>query len=61
MDLNAAVWKKSSRSNESGDACVEMASSGEAVAIRDSKDPDGPKLIVSRRDFRGLAEALKAR
>ncbi|WP_245667613.1 DUF397 domain-containing protein [Actinomadura macra] len=29
------------------------------VALRDSKDPDGPKLVVSRHNFGRLAEALK--
>ncbi|GAA1859273.1 DUF397 domain-containing protein [Actinomadura bangladeshensis] len=60
MDLNAVVWKKASRSNESGDACIELASDVDAVAIRDSKDPDGPKLIIGHSDFRHLADALKS-
>ncbi|QKW38854.1 DUF397 domain-containing protein [Actinomadura sp. NAK00032] len=59
MDLSAAVWKKASRSNESGDACIEVAAKGDMVAIRDSRDTAGPKIVVSRGDFRGLAEALK--
>lgn len=47
--LGAAEWRKSSRSNESGDNCVERAFGGEMVAIRDSKDPDGPKILIDRR------------
>ncbi|MEU8801262.1 DUF397 domain-containing protein [Spirillospora sp. NPDC048819] len=57
--MSAAVWKKASRSNESGDACIELASNGEIVAIRDSKDPGGPKVLVSSGEFRRLAEMLK--
>ncbi|MEV4670319.1 MULTISPECIES: DUF397 domain-containing protein [Actinomadura] len=53
------VWRKASRSNESGDACIEVAANGDMVAIRDSRDTAGPKIVVSRGDFRGLAEALK--
>lgn len=59
MDLSAAVWKKASRSNESGDACIEVAANGDMVAIRDSRDTAGPKIVVSRGDFRDLVEALK--
>lgn len=59
MELNHGPWRKASRSNESGDDCVEVASLRSAVALRDSKDPSGPKIIVSRSDFRHLAETLK--
>ncbi|NDU72320.1 DUF397 domain-containing protein [Actinomadura sp. DSM 109109] len=59
MDLNAVVWRKSSRSNESGDACIEVASLQHAVAIRDSKDAEGAMLIIGDADFRRLSEVLK--
>lgn len=36
-------WRKSSHSGDQG-ACVEMATAGDAVAVRDSKDPSGPML-----------------
>jgi hypothetical protein len=44
FDLTHAQWRKSSRSSGNG-ACVETASLGQSVAVRDSKNPDGPKLI----------------
>ncbi|MES9539171.1 DUF397 domain-containing protein [Actinomadura sp. NPDC000600] len=40
------VWRKSSRSGSSGGQCVELAGAKDGVAIRDSKDPNGPMLLV---------------
>ncbi|MFI0369188.1 DUF397 domain-containing protein [Actinomadura sp. 1N219] len=59
MDLNHSAWRKASKSTENGGDCVEVAAVTESVAVRDSKDPDGPKLILSRSDFRRFAETLK--
>ncbi|MGW0503657.1 DUF397 domain-containing protein [Micromonospora sp. NPDC003241] len=38
-----AGWRKSSHSGDEG-ACVEVAVVPGTVAVRDSKDPDGPLL-----------------
>ena len=59
MDLSKVVWRKASRSTVQNDNCVEVAESLNFVALRDSKDPDGPKLVVSRGDFGRFARALK--
>lgn len=59
MELNKHVWRKATRSHEEGDACIELKSVEHVIAVRDSKDPNGPKIIVSRNDFRHLAETLK--
>ncbi|MGI5171729.1 DUF397 domain-containing protein [Spirillospora sp. CA-253888] len=59
MDLRNAQWRKASRSNDSGANCVETASAPNVVAIRDSKDPDGPNLLLNRTDFRRFTEAIK--
>ncbi|MFB8773027.1 DUF397 domain-containing protein [Streptomyces broussonetiae] len=40
-------WFTSSYSNGAGGECVECAVTGHALAIRDSKHPDGPQLVVS--------------
>ncbi|TYB49632.1 DUF397 domain-containing protein [Actinomadura chibensis] len=59
--LSAARWRKSSRShNNSQQQCVEVAGAAHAIGIRDSKDPAGPRLAVSRAAFRGLVERVKA-
>jgi Domain of unknown function (DUF397) len=50
LDLSRAQWKKSSYSGNSGN-CVEVADLGQAVAIRDSKDPKGAVLVVSREEW----------
>ncbi|MGP4026441.1 DUF397 domain-containing protein [Actinomadura sp. 3N407] len=60
MELSKADWRKSSRSNESGDNCVEIAELFKAVAIRDSKDPNGAKLIIDHSDFQNFASVLKS-
>lgn len=59
MDLSKAVWRKASRSTSNGGNCVEVASVPGTTAIRDSKDPSGPKLTMSHNDFRRFTEILK--
>jgi hypothetical protein len=41
------MWRRSSFSNGSGGECVEVGGAGHAIVVRDSKDPDGPSLLVS--------------
>lgn len=57
MDLRDAVWRKSSRSGSNGGNCVELAALPGAVGVRDSKNPDGPVLLLSRT---ALREAVRA-
>ena len=48
MDINNVMWRKASYSGGNGGDCVEVASTGKAhVAVRDSKDPNGPKLAFA--------------
>lgn len=48
-DLSNAVWRKSTRSGGTGGNCVEVAANLPGiVAVRDSKNPHGPSLIVGR-------------
>ena len=54
-----AAWRKSSYSN-GATQCVEVASLGASVAVRDSKNPAGPVLLLTASQMHGLAERMKA-
>jgi hypothetical protein len=54
IDLSCAEWHKSSYSGQSGN-CVEVARNLPGlVAVRDSKEPDGVKLVVSQETWRAF-------
>ncbi|KIF76103.1 hypothetical protein QR77_23900 [Streptomyces sp. 150FB] len=55
-DLETASWRKSSYSGGAND-CVEMADFGSYAAIRDSKNPSLPPLVLART---AVDELLKA-
>ncbi|GLZ05943.1 hypothetical protein Acsp03_34090 [Actinomadura sp. NBRC 104412] len=57
MDLSDAAWRKASRSGENGGDCVELAGVGGVVGVRDSKDPDGPVLLVTPAALREAVQA----
>ncbi|MFB4317622.1 DUF397 domain-containing protein [Actinomadura sp. 21ATH] len=59
MELTNARWRKSSHSGGNGGECVEVADLAGVVAVRDSKDPDGPKLALDRTVFRALVTRIK--
>lgn len=56
----AVAWWKSSHSGAQGD-CVEVGIVDEqAVAVRDSKDPAGPALLLTHDQLAGLVAAVRA-
>ncbi len=60
IDLSRAEWHKSSYSSQDGN-CVEVARNLPGlVAIRDSKSPDGPNLLVSPAAWRAFLLTLRA-
>jgi hypothetical protein len=59
-DLTGARWHKSTRSGSNGGDCVEVADNlPDVVAVRDSKDPDGPVLIFGRDTWTEFIGTLK--
>ena len=59
------VWRKSSHSGtDVGTECVEVAGlpgqTMRMIGVRDSKNPDGPVLALSRNDFRALRDQITA-
>ena len=61
MELTRAEWRKSSRSGDNGGACVEVARNlPGVVAVRDSKDPDGPKIVFSPAGWQAFTATVKA-
>jgi hypothetical protein len=66
--VTGPVWRKSTRSGMNGcvevafrrssgcnnATCVEVAIDQTVVLVRDSKDPDGPRLSFSREEWRAF-------
>ena len=60
IDLSRAEWRKSSYSGQSGN-CVEVARNLPGlVAVRDSKQPDGAKLMISQGAWRAFIRSVRA-
>jgi hypothetical protein len=51
-DLPTLSWRKSTRSNPSGN-CVELArlADGSGIAVRNSRDPQGLALLYTREEI----------
>ncbi|MEU7606276.1 DUF397 domain-containing protein [Streptomyces sp. NPDC041003] len=74
QDLTGVLWRKSSYSGGTGGDCVECAPLGTAawrkasysgttggdglVAVRDSKNPDGPAFTVAPEAFTAFVRSL---
>ena len=59
IDLSRAEWHKSSYSSQDGN-CVEIATNLPGlVAVRDSKDPRGPILVIGHEDWQAITRQIK--
>jgi hypothetical protein len=58
--VTGPTWRKSSRSADgtSGD-CVEVAYLNTVIGVRDSKNPNGPRLTLSPATWRALTDHIK--
>lgn len=55
MDLTRAIWRTSTRSGSNGGHCVEVALNlPGTVAVRDSKNPEGPALAFTPDEWRAF-------
>lgn len=64
-ELEGAVWKKSSYSGGDQGQCVEVTDPTAAPfagqrGIRDSKNPEGPALLIPQGSFANFMAAVKA-
>ncbi|WP_141965560.1 DUF397 domain-containing protein [Actinomadura hallensis] len=57
MSLHDLAWRKSTRSASNGGDCVEVAAVSGVIAVRDSKDPHGPVLLLTRGALRSAVRS----
>lgn len=58
-DLSRAAWRTSSYSNIGGE-CVEVATAGGIVGVRDTRDPAGAVLAFSPQAWQRFAMRAKS-
>ncbi|WP_128379086.1 DUF397 domain-containing protein [Streptomyces cavernae] len=59
-ELRTAPWRTSSYSNAEGGECVEVADGlPDVVPVRDSKNPDGPVVVVSAGAWRAFIGGIR--
>jgi hypothetical protein len=57
VDPATATWTKSSHSHNNG--CVEVAQGDDEIAVRDSKDPTGPILLFTPKEWRAFLAGVR--
>ncbi|WP_405089047.1 DUF397 domain-containing protein [Microbispora sp. NBC_01389] len=73
MDLSEARWRKSRFSGNNGGNCVEVArldnvtdgpehkpGHDRLIAVRDSKDPEGPALLFTPAEWAAFLDGVRA-
>ncbi|MFE9041226.1 DUF397 domain-containing protein [Streptomyces sp. NPDC007818] len=55
--LGVATWRKSSHSGDTGGHCIEFADLAAHIAVRDSKNPEGPAFLASPAAFTAFVSA----
>lgn len=57
-ERTSLAWLKAECSTVNGQ-CVEIASTADKIAIRDSKDPDGPILVYTSAEFGAFLDGAR--
>jgi Domain of unknown function (DUF397) len=52
-------WKKSRRSGTNSGSCVEVRRHEQAIQVRDSKDPHGPVLTFTAKEWAAFVGGAK--
>ena len=52
------LWRKSTYSNGQAN-CVEVGSAARTVAVRDTKDPDGPALAIPAAGWQAFTRRIR--
>ncbi|MFB8407621.1 DUF397 domain-containing protein [Streptomyces sp. NPDC055912] len=55
--LAGARWRKSSYSGDNGGQCIEVADLAAHIAVRDSKNPEGPAFLATPAAFTAFVTA----
>jgi hypothetical protein len=60
MDMtHVPAWRVSSYSGSGGGQCTQVACVPGVVLVRDSKDPDGPRLVVCAPAWQEFTDRMK--
>ena len=57
---NNLAWRTSTYTGGTGGNCVEVAPMATGVAVRDSKNPDGPVLILSKDEWASFITRVRS-
>ena len=57
-ERSSFVWRKAQRSTNNG-SCIEVASAVGKIALRDSKDPNGPILVYTPDEWSAFLDGAK--
>jgi Domain of unknown function (DUF397) len=58
--VEVAAWRTASYSSSNGGACVEVGAAERVVAVRDSKNPNGPRLAFTPEGWQAFTRRVKA-
>jgi hypothetical protein len=60
QEFSRTAWRKSTHSGNGGGNCIEVADVTRHVAVRDSKNPDGPRLTFAREAWRAFSRDIQS-